>query len=220
IEIRAAEARAADAVAGIAGTAQHDAPTDSWKIKGTGTLADFDPAVWASGAIEARWRKGPHRLSATGDFDLRVPGSAAARPLLDTLSALRGEARVALARSTLAGVPLQGEASWRNDDGAAATADLALEVGGNNVRLQGQVGLETESRGPAPSWSATLLPAPSRSAAGPGAARAIAVAMLPGASPGSAAHTDAPGPTHPARAGPKRSDAARSAGGTRTVPAI
>ncbi|MFL6664273.1 MAG: translocation/assembly module TamB domain-containing protein [Rhizobacter sp.] len=343
IEIRAAEARAADAVAGIAGTAQHDAPTDSWKIKGTGTLADFDPAVWASGAIEARWRKGPHRLSATGDFDLRVPGSAAARPLLDTLSALRGEARVALARSTLAGVPLQGEASWRNDDGAAATADLALEVGGNNVRLQGRVGLgaggsadawdavvtapalnrlaplcnllrppgssgaapagsvlasarltgrwpnltsrgelsatglrfgtasaakaqanwqlgtaarapleaevslskagfdgspveslalrmagtadahhidlETESRGPAPSWSATLLPATSRSAPDPSATTAIAVAMLPATSPGSAPRTDAPGPTHPGRAGPKRSDAAPSAAATRDLPA-
>ncbi|MEP7057227.1 MAG: translocation/assembly module TamB domain-containing protein [Caldimonas sp.] len=152
IEIRAAEARAGGAVASITGNATRGAA--AWRLDGKIALADFDPVPWWPGADASRWGHGPHRINAKGSFDLTLPTTLGSLPLHDALAALRGQARIAIERSVIAGVPLHGEGSWRNDDGRSALAAVALDADGNTLKLDGRVGLDRDGAGDA--WDAAL----------------------------------------------------------------
>ena len=154
IEVRAAEARAGESTASLSGSADRRAGAAGWHVDGRTTLVEFDPALWWPGPADSAWRRGPHRLNAQGRFDLAVPDSIATLPALAALAALRGEVHATLDESQLAGIPVQGEASWRNADGARGSGRLTLDAGGNAVRLEGRVGLD--GTGSADAWDATV----------------------------------------------------------------
>jgi translocation and assembly module TamB len=140
IELREAVARAGEAVATLAGSAVRAAPEAPWRLQGKARLDRFDPLPWWPGREDSPWRRGPHRLDANGEFDLALPAGAAAAGQGQTrLLALRGRAALQLKDSLLAGVPLRGQAQWRNGDGASAAVEATLESGANRMRATGRV---------------------------------------------------------------------------------
>ncbi len=136
IELRHAQALAQGASATLAGVADRAGGTAAWQVKGRGALVEFDPRVWWPAPEDAPWLRGSTRLNASTDFDLRLPAGAAA-------SALQGNAQITLARSVLAGVPLEGRGRLKRADARELEADVDLSVAGN--RLQGQGRLATEA---------------------------------------------------------------------------
>jgi translocation and assembly module TamB len=154
IEVRRAEGRASGAVAELAGTATRDSAEAPWHLQGHLNLDEFDPAAWWPGPDGSAWRKGPHRLNARSRFDVRTPTTIGALPWQQALAAVRGSADIDLADSRLAGVPLQGSASWRNEGGTAALAKAALTADGNRVKFDGRIGLDTVGAGDA--WDASV----------------------------------------------------------------
>ncbi|HEX7439278.1 MAG TPA: translocation/assembly module TamB domain-containing protein, partial [Caldimonas sp.] len=154
IEVRKAEARAGGALAALEGTGSRGAGDATWRLEGRLTLVDFDPVPWWPGHDDSPWRKGPHRLNAKGSFDLAVPPSIGSLAFHEALAGVRGQAALSIADSLLAGVPLHGEATWRNRDGAAALATVALDAAGNTLKLDGRIGLDREGAGDA--WDAAV----------------------------------------------------------------
>jgi translocation and assembly module TamB len=154
IAVRKAEARGGGGLAALEGTASRAAADAPWRLEGRLTLVDFNPVRWWPGRDDSPWRKGPHRLNAKGSFDLAVPASVGSLPFHEALAAVRGQAAVSVADSLLAGVPLHGEATWRNRDGAAALAAVALDAAGNTLKLDGRIGLDREGSGDA--WDAAV----------------------------------------------------------------
>ncbi|HEV7915323.1 MAG TPA: translocation/assembly module TamB domain-containing protein, partial [Albitalea sp.] len=73
---------------------------------------------------------------------------------VDRLAATRGRAQVDVARSTLAGVPLDGELSLRSADGAQALATLKLAAAGNTLNVDGR--LSATRNGAADRWTLAL----------------------------------------------------------------
>lgn len=141
LELREVLARSGTAVARLKGSAVRSAAQAPWRLQGEARLERFDPLPWWPGREDSPWRRGPHRLEATGSFDLTLPATTTGpgpAPLVEQLLALRGQAGVQLADSLLAGVPLRGQARWRNADGATAAIEAALESGSNRARLDGR----------------------------------------------------------------------------------
>lgn len=141
IELREALARAGGASAALKGSAARSAADAPWRLQGRARLDRFDPLPWWPGRDDSPWRRGTHRLDATGEFDLTLPAAAAAggTPLVERALALRGQATLQLADSLLAGVPLRGQARWRNADGQTAAIAASLESGPNRAALDGQL---------------------------------------------------------------------------------
>lgn len=133
IELREARARADGAQATLAGTATRASAAAAWKLQGQAALVDFDPLPWWPGREDSPWRRGPHRVNATGDFDLLLPLDRTA-----PLTAVRGNAQLAIARSVLAGTAVEGQASLRSVERDQADAVLSLQVAGNSVKAQGR----------------------------------------------------------------------------------
>ena len=154
IEIRRAEARAAGAVAAVDGTATRATAEAPWHLQGRLNLEQFDPAAWWPGPDGSAWRKGPHRLNVRSRFDLRTPATIGTLPWQEALAAVRGSAGIDVGASLLAGVPLQGSASWRNDGGAAGLANAAFTADGNSVKFDGRIGLDRDGAGDA--WDAAI----------------------------------------------------------------
>jgi translocation and assembly module TamB len=154
IDLRELQATAGGARASLSGLVTHAAADAPWAVKAQAELVDFDPALWWPGGDDSPWRKANHRLNATGRTDLTLPASAAQRPLLDQLAALRGEATLAIGKSVLAGVPISGEATLRSAAGAQAIATLQLDADGNRARAEGR--LSTTGNGAADAWDVTL----------------------------------------------------------------
>jgi translocation and assembly module TamB len=136
IEVRAAEASAGAARAGLAGKLVRSANGSPWRASGRIKLADFDPVLWWPGSADSPLARGPSRLDAQGEFDLALP--TADLPLFAALAATRGRATLAIGASTLAGVAIEGNASFVNSDGRARPA-FDLVAAGNRARGQGQI---------------------------------------------------------------------------------
>lgn len=110
IDVRELRARSGAALAQFNASAQRGAPGGAWRIASAGTLTDFDPLPWWPGdATQTAWRRGPHRLSAGWQLDLRLPPGAErlATPVL--LQRLAGNGELRVHDSVLAGVPLAME---------------------------------------------------------------------------------------------------------------
>lgn len=133
IEVREARASAGGASASLTGAATRASPSAAWQLRGQAALVDFDPLPWWPGREDSPWRRGPHRVNANGDFDVLLPADLTA-----PLTALRGNARLAIVDSVLAGTPLEGSATLRSIDNGRADAMLTLQVAGNSLKAQGQ----------------------------------------------------------------------------------
>ncbi len=165
LELRTARARAGAASATLTGSAARSSGADApWRLQGQARLERFDPLPWWSGREDSPWRRGPHRIDASGEFDLSLPEAAFGRAALaDRLLALRGQATLQLADSLLAGVPLRGQARWRNADAQTAAVTAALDSGPNRATLEGRL---TGRGGAQDRWS-LVLDAPALAAFAP-----------------------------------------------------
>ncbi len=130
IELRQAQALAQGASASLSGVA--DRVAGAWQVKGRGALVEFDPLVWWPGSEDSPWRRGSNRLNASSAFDLRLPAGAAA-------SAVQGNAQITLARSLLAGVPIEGSGRIQRADAREVEAGVDLSVAGNHLQGQGRL---------------------------------------------------------------------------------
>ena len=138
IDLRSAEASLGAAKAMLVGKLLRSATNAPWQATGRATMVDFDPAPWWPGSADSLLTRGANRLNMKGEFDLGLRAAVGA-PAFDQLVATRGTAKLSLADSTLAGVPLQGEASFANSDGTARpTFDIV--AAGNHVNVQGRIG--------------------------------------------------------------------------------
>ena len=112
-----------------------------WQLESAGTLVDFDPVPWFPGDPGSTWRKGPHRLSAGWQLDLRLPGNAATLPAFELAQRLAGNGTVRVHDSVLAGVPVSADLKLGYTQAAApSTAQLQGEVllGNNRISLDGR----------------------------------------------------------------------------------
>ena len=150
VEVRVAEASAGAARASLAGKLVRRASEAPWRASGKIKLADFDPALWWPGSADSPLARGPNRVVAQGEFDLALP--AADLPLYDAIASTRGSASLALGASTLAGVAVEGNASFVNSDGRARPG-FDLVVAGNRARGQGQLAVRG---GSADDWQLAL----------------------------------------------------------------
>lgn len=78
--------------------------TQTWRLQSTGTLSRFDPSLWWTGDALAR---GDHALNGRWQAQLTTDRPA-------SLVSLRGQARLQLQRSRLAGVPLGADLALRS----------------------------------------------------------------------------------------------------------
>jgi translocation and assembly module TamB len=136
IDVRVAEASLGSARASLAGKLARAASDAPWQARGKIKLVEFDPAPWWPGSADSPFARHPSRLDAQGEFDLTL--AATGLPLYDALAATRGRASLAIAPSTLAGVAVEGSASFVNSDGRARPA-FDLVAAGNRARGQGQL---------------------------------------------------------------------------------
>lgn len=139
IEVTEAHARSGAARASARVKLQRPGGERRWRASGEAELAGFDPLPCWPGPDDPRWRRGTHRLNATAGFDLALPAAALDAAPRARLEALRGEARLTLRPSVLAGVPLAGEARLRAPGGGALEATVALETEGNRLRAEGRM---------------------------------------------------------------------------------
>ena len=137
ITLRSAEARSGDARATATAKLSRATPEAAWRAIGRVALAAFDPAPWWPGGADALLARGTNRLDAEGEFDLQLPRGADSS-VYAMLAATRGHAKVRLDNSTLAGVPLAGQAGFDNSDGAARPS-LDLVAGANSFKASGRI---------------------------------------------------------------------------------
>ena len=185
IEVRAAEATLGSARASLAGKLSRADAKASWRAAGHLAVAGFDPAPWWPGTAGNVLSRGANRIDAKGEFDLLLaPAAQPAASMLDELRAVRGQAHMTLGTSTLAGVALAGQASFKADGGPT---QLAFDVAAAGNRAQGKARIE--SAGSSDDWRleidaptlaalAPLLPAGAGAASTPlgGSLRATAQA--------------------------------------------
>jgi translocation and assembly module TamB len=153
VDVRQAHAMAGSTRATLAGTAMRAAADRPWRLRGRGTLAGFDPAAWWPGPVQSAWRHGPHRLDGDADVDVVWSGAPRGASLAGALGTLRGDARLALRHSVLAGVPLAGIASLRTGaDGVTTT--LKLDAAGNTIEGSGR--FATGPRGAGDRWTVAV----------------------------------------------------------------
>lgn len=137
IELRRAELRAGDARATLVGQGLRQGR--GWAVRGQGTLADFNPALWWPGPEGSAWRKGPHRFNGTLDVDALLPTQATTTAaVLSQLAAAQGQASLRITDSLLAGAPLAGELALRGEgSGLGVTGSLA--AAGATLGLRGRL---------------------------------------------------------------------------------
>jgi translocation and assembly module TamB len=157
VELRELRASAGGARATVTGTADRQA--SAWQMKAKAALVDFDPRVWLPTGPGSGWQDGNHRINLNGDLALNVPDTirlaneADKRTLVDRLAGLRGEATVKVDNSVVADVPLAGNVALRHANVAdPLSTNLELDVGGNHIKLDGQ--LTPDAVGSKDHWSA------------------------------------------------------------------
>lgn len=91
-----------------------------WHIVSDGRLASFDPSAWWAGPAGADWRRMRHELNGEWSVDMKgLPPPATGQQHPSLLASLRGQGRVQLENSMLAGVPLTGHGQMQAGDTAA-----------------------------------------------------------------------------------------------------
>ena len=131
--------------------------TRDWQLETTGTLVDFDPKPWFPGDAGSAWRQGPHRVSAGWQFDLRLPGNAAALPAFELAQRLAGNGSLRVHDSVLAGVPISADIKLGYTQAAApAVAQLVgdIQLGNNRISIDGRG--DPAGNGQADRWRAEL----------------------------------------------------------------
>ena len=71
IELRKLVARAGEARAQLEGRVRR-VDEHGWHVTGKAALERFDPLPFWAGRLDSPWRRGPHRVNAKSEFDLRV----------------------------------------------------------------------------------------------------------------------------------------------------
>ena len=150
INVRSAEASLGETKATLVARLHRAAAEAPWQATGQATMVDFDPAPWWPGSADSLLARGSNRLNLKSEFDLTWRSGAGAS-IVDAVVASRGSARLALTDSMLAGVPLQGDASFANPDGTAQPA-FDLVAAGNRVKGQGRIG----ANGAQDSWQIAI----------------------------------------------------------------
>src|SRR5699024_6109926 len=135
--LHAAEATLGATKATLEGRLSRGAADAPWHAAGKTAFTDFDPAAWWPGPTDSPLARGPNRLNAKGTFDLDLPLASSATPF-QRLAATRGKASLAVAESLLAGVPLQGEATYANNNGDARSR-IEIVAAGNRVLAEGRI---------------------------------------------------------------------------------
>jgi translocation and assembly module TamB len=148
IELRELLAQSGEARATLHGRLTRPAPAAGWAASGQATLREFDPLPWWPGRDDSPWRQGPHRLNAAGDFDLQLPPGGGTA--MQTLSRLRGSARLALEPSRLAGVPLSGSLALQTAANGKTSGRLQLQADDN--RLSADARLDGPADGSGDHW--------------------------------------------------------------------
>jgi translocation and assembly module TamB len=136
IVLRQAALQAGAARAAFAGQAQQQAQ-GGWQVKGGGSLAQFNPALWWPGAEGSAWQSGAHRLNGSLDIDLRVPSNAAAMTLAQ-LARSQGQATLHITDSEIAGTPLAGELTLRGEGAAGLDLRGQLALASASADLKGR----------------------------------------------------------------------------------
>ena len=136
IELRRGEASLGDAAAKLDGRLARRSANAPWRATGRLELARFDPAPWWPGAADSLLGRGVNRLNAKGDFDLLLAPTNAEASVYAVLAATTGTAKLTIVDSLLAGIALQGAASYVNSDGRARPS-VDVTAGGNHVQLEG-----------------------------------------------------------------------------------
>jgi translocation and assembly module TamB len=154
VAVRRAQARVAEATLVMKGTAER-APrnADAWHAAGSLEVSQLDPARFGVLPSPADPRAAS-RIDATLRFDLEGDESARGS-WLERIDALRGSADLVVGDSRLAGVPVQGGATFRHAAAAPASIEAHLQVAGNHARLEGRF----DRTGEADAWQA-LVDAP------------------------------------------------------------
>ena len=119
--LQRAEATLGTARATLEGRLARGAASEPWRASGHVVLARFDPAPWWPGGADALLQRGANRLDAKSDFDL-VLAASTNDGVYAALAATTGTASVVVADSVLAGIAVQGSATFANTDGRARTA--------------------------------------------------------------------------------------------------
>ncbi|MEO7057318.1 MAG: translocation/assembly module TamB domain-containing protein [Caldimonas sp.] len=138
IDLRSVEATLGDASATLSGKLARANASAPWRATGKLAVAGFDPAPWWPGAAGTGLGRGPNALNAKGTFDLVLP-AASTGTVFDALNATRGQAALAIERSVVAGVPIEGQAAFVNDDGQARPK-IDIVAAGNRLSAEGRVG--------------------------------------------------------------------------------
>ncbi len=140
LDIQRARAQSGSAIAELTAKVARAGSRD-WRIVTGGQLRDFDPLPWWPGDAGSAWRRGPHRLSAEWQFDLRLPGDADRLPPLTLAQRVAGNGKLAVHDSQLAGVPLKADITLGYDPARGAppaTLRADFNLGGNLLAIEGQ----------------------------------------------------------------------------------
>ena len=154
IELREMRVAANDARAQVAGVVSRSASDAPWTARLDAALHDFDPSLWWPGRDDSPWRSKVNRLNATGKVDVRLPAAAMSQPPMTMLTALRGDAAITLAPSTLAGVPLTGSATLKSAGDARLDAAIDLLADGNRAHAIGH--MATTGNGANDAWDVVI----------------------------------------------------------------
>ncbi len=136
VELRSAQASLGDAAAKLAGRLVRRAASDPWRASGHLELERFDPAPWWPGSADSLLARGTNRINAKGDFDLVVAAAGAGESAYAAAAATTGSATLAIVDSLLAGIAVQGTASYANNDGRARPT-LDVVAAGNRIQVEG-----------------------------------------------------------------------------------
>ena len=139
VDLRSANLQAGGSRATLTGQAVRQAQGD-WQVKGQGTLADFNPALWWPGVDGSAWRTGLHRFNGRLDLDGQWPRQAGGEWLsLQQLATSQGRATLRISDSLLAGAPLAGELALHGEGGAGLGVSGTLGLAGTRLTLRGRL---------------------------------------------------------------------------------
>jgi translocation and assembly module TamB len=172
IAVRRARARVAEATLLVEGRAERSGRNaEAWHSTGRLELTQLDPSRFGAWPAPSDPRASS-RIDATLRFDLEATPPSRG-DWLDWIGALRGSADLVVGDSRLAGMPVQGGASFRHAATGPASVDAHLEAGGNRARIEGRF----DRTGDDDAWQA-LVDAPEVASLEP-LARAFATSGAP-----------------------------------------
>ena len=157
VDVRQATLQAGDSRATLGGQALRRG--GDWQLKGHGTLADFDPALWWPGVDGSAWRQGVHRFNASLELDGLLPSLTGTAPLsLQRAATAQGQATLRVTDSLLAGVPLAGEFTLHGEGSAGLGVTASATVAGAKLALRGRLAPDARDHWELDARAADLAP--------------------------------------------------------------